>query len=269
MRPVLTIAGFDPSSGAGVTADLLVFAAHGLFGTACITALTVQNTLGVRSTQPIGVGQISETLEFLTDDISPQGIKIGMLGEAETVRAVARFLRELPNRAAIPVVLDPVVRSSSGRSLLSQEGVIAMRDELLPLVDWVTPNLDELGALLGRSRPNEAEIEGAAEQLRRQSDGLHLVVTGGHLNAPDDLLVLPGSRPHWLRGRRVETSSTHGTGCTYSSALVSRLVLGDSAKQAALEAKAYVEEAMRSAQPLGRGHGPLNHLWPLRTSRQD
>ena len=152
MQTVLTIAGFDPSSGAGVTADLMVFAAHGLFGTSCITGLTVQSTVGVRSTTAVSAEVVRATLDCLASDLPPVGIKIGMLTTADNVVAVAEFLTVLRgDEDRMPVVLDPVLRSSSGRELLDAEGVAVMRESLLPLVDGVTPNLEELGVLTGQS----------------------------------------------------------------------------------------------------------------------
>ncbi len=243
---MLTIAGFDPSSGAGVTADLAVFAAHGLFGTSCITALTVQNTLGVASVHPVDGAVVRATLEHLWDDLPPVGIKIGMLATAGCVEAVAGFLESLAERPV--VVLDPVLRSTSGRDLLDAEGVTALRRRLLPLVDWVTPNGAELSVL--------------GDDVLGQP-GLAVMVTGGDRESPDDLVVM-GEMETWLPGVRVETTSTHGTGCALSSALLARLVVGDRPLAAARGAKAYVAEAMRRAAPLGRGHGPMNHLWTLR-----
>jgi hypothetical protein len=151
MQTVLTIAGFDPSSGAGVTADLMVFAAHWLFGTSCITSLTVQSTVGVQASTPVSAETVRATLDCLESDLPAEGIKIGMLATAGNVAAVAEFLERLRGHGVrIPVVLDPVMRSSSGRELLDAEGVGVLRERLLLLVDWVTPNLEELGILAGR-----------------------------------------------------------------------------------------------------------------------
>lgn len=271
MQTVLTIAGFDPSSGAGVTADLMVFAAHGLFGTSCITGLTVQSTRGVRSTHPTDPEIIRSTLEVLAEDLSPAGIKIGMLCSAVAVAEVTGFLRRLRSRGwAIQVVLDPVLRSSSGRELLEPSGVDLLRAELLPLVDWVTPNLDELATLTGLPVESRADISAAAYVLqsrttRGKSHKINVLVTGGHHDPPDDLLLPADEEAVWIAGERVVSGSTHGTGCAFSSALLSRLVLGDRPYAAALAAKQYVAEAIRSAVPRGGGHGPLNHLWPLQT----
>ena len=265
MRTVLSIAGFDPSSGAGVTADLMVFAAHGLFGTSAITSLTVQSTLGVRSIQPVDAQIVRETLDCLHRDLPPAGVKIGMLATAATVEVVSDYLEHLKRLSPeVPVVLDPVIRSSSGRELLSVEGIAVLRRRLLPLVGWITPNLTELSQLTGRPVTNQEELEPAVRSLQRASPGLNVLATGGHLDRPDDLLLSADGEVQWFPGERIKSSSTHGTGCAFSSALLSRLVQGDAAAEAARKAKEYVAEAIRTATPLGYGHGPLNHLWPLR-----
>lgn len=266
MKTVLTIAGFDPSSGAGITADLMVFRAHGLFGVSCITGLTVQSTQGVRATHPVVAETVRETLDCLWDDLPADGIKIGMLATAENVAAVADFLTQMRRRkAGVPVVLDPVLRSSSGKELLDARGVALLRERLLPLVDWVTPNLDELAVLSGRQVRERDDLPEAARKLQRASRGLNVFATGGHLATPDDFLLTAEGRMRWLQGERVETSSTHGTGCALSSALLCGLVRGD--LDAPLMAKQYVAGALRAAVPLGKGRGPVNHLWELRGAR--
>jgi hydroxymethylpyrimidine/phosphomethylpyrimidine kinase len=256
MQTVLTIAGFDPSSGAGVTADLMVFAAHGLFGVSCITALTVQSTTGVAATHPVADDVVRATLDCLRADLSVAGIKIGMLSTASNVAAVADFLIELRDlqtlEQRVSVVLDPVLRSSSGRELLDADGVRLLRERLLPLVDWVTPNLEELGVLTERSVVCRDDVAAAAAALQRCGS-----------NLPDDLVLSADGELRWLAGEQIVTRSTHGTGCALSSALLSRIVLGDDAVAASVAAKSYVAEALRRATPLGHGHGPINHLWPL------
>jgi len=265
VQTVLTIAGFDPSSGAGVTADLMVFAAHGLFGTSCITGLTVQSTVGVRSTTAVSADVVKATLDCLVGDLPPAGIKIGMLTTTENVVAVAEFLAGFRDEESrVPVVLDPVLRSSSGRELLDVEGVVAMRKSLLPLVDWVTPNLEELGVLTEREVKGREDMPDAALALQEIGWELNVLVTGGHLNPPDDLLAPAGGEMFWVPGEQVVSRSTHGTGCAFSSALLSRLVWGDEARDAAAAAKRYVAEGIRTAEALGKGIGPLNSLWPLR-----
>jgi len=265
MQTVLTLAGFDPSSGAGVTADLMVFAAHGLFGTSAISSLTVQSTTGVRDTRPISPDILRETLDCLHADLPPAGVKIGMLATAEIVAVTADYLEKLRALSpGIPIVLDPVLCSSSGRELLSREGVALLRQRLLPLVSWVTPNLDELQLLSGEPIAGAQNVLPASRILSNRYPEINILATGGHLDRPDDLVLAAGQEPQWLEGERVESTSTHGTGCALSSALLCRLVQGDTALEAARGAKRYVVEAIRRAVSLGYGQGPLNHLWPLR-----
>jgi len=272
MQTVLTIAGFDPSSGAGVTADLMVFAAHGLFGTSCITALTVQSTLGVQSTQPVESSVVGETLECLHKDLPPVGVKIGMLGTIDNIHVVSSYLDIVNqpnevNRAAV-VVLDPVLRSSSGRELVDPAGVILIREKLLPLVDWITPNLEELGWLIDRELLAREDVPSACHELQarvlqRSGNSLGVFATGGHLEPPDDFILQPNGEEIWLPGERVLTRSTHGTGCALSSAFLCRLVMGNGSTEAARAAKNYVVGAMKTAKGYGLGIGPLNHLWPI------
>jgi hydroxymethylpyrimidine/phosphomethylpyrimidine kinase len=262
-RPtVLTIAGFDPSSGAGLTADLKVFAAHRLNGLSAVTALTIQSTQGVRRTQAISPEFLAETLDCLADDITITGAKIGMLATAEIVATVAKFLAG----STIPrerIVLDPVIRSTSGRALLDAGGLDRLRNDLLPLVGWVTPNLDELAELIGANFSSRDAIPGAARELVTRYPGLNVVVTGGHLDPPDDYLLTADGAERWFPGQRIETTATHGTGCAFSSALLCQLVAGSSPSEAVAAAKEYVRAAMEKAYPIGRGHGPLNHLYRL------
>ncbi len=270
----LTIAGFDPSSGAGVTADLQVFAGHRVTGVSAITALTVQSTRGVRRVEPVSGGLLRETLDCLVGDMAISGVKIGMLGTAELVGVVADFLRG----AGIPrerVVLDPVIRASSGAELLEPEGVRRLVAELLPLVGWVTPNLSEAGVLAGAGAPGRKDMPGAAARLQalvgkettppwpRQTQarpewgtqggsGLSVVVTGGHLEPPDDFLRTASGEETWVPGTRIEARSTHGTGCAFSSALLCRLLLGDGPLEAVRGAKAWVREMLVERRPISQ-----------------
>lgn len=259
-QTALTIAGFDPSSGAGVTADLQVFAAHGVFGTSAISALTVQSTLGVRKMQPVDPVLLRETLETLHEDLPPHGIKIGMLGGGEQVAEVVRYLSGYKGKRPI-VVLDPVIRSSSGAPLLDADGLRQLRDELLPLVDVITPNVGELAMLTDSQCNDDTSIQSAAEELALRF-GCAVVVTGGDREKPDDLVFADGV---WTRlsGQHIATNATHGTGCAFSSSMLCHLLHGLSAIDAAREAKAFVAEAMRSATPRGSGRGPMNLLWPV------
>jgi len=268
---VLTIAGFDPSNGAGVTADLQVFAAHGLFGTSAITALTIQSTIGVAAVDLIWPSNLRETLHQLTADLPPAGIKIGMLGSVEMVREVIDFLQpseELDGiTALIPVVLDPVLRSSSGSPLLDTQGVDLLRERLLQQVAWITPNWQELAILAKREVASLETAADALDLLHGRYPQLHVVATGGDQAAPIDLLLTPAGEIHRFPGKRVETTSTHGTGCAFSSALLCRLVLGDDPIAAVAAAKRYVVGALQNAPGLGNGRGPLDLLWPMRRAK--
>lgn len=268
---LLTIAGFDPSSGAGMTADLKVFAAHHLYGVAAISALTVQSTAGVRRVEPVAATLLRETLDCLAGDLPLAGIKIGMLATAANVDEVAAFLEGLAEEGdRIPVVLDPVLCSSSGHPLLEQNGLQRLRDRLLPLVSCVTPNVDELLLLTGRTpkRATEQETDRstlaeAAAVLARLHPHLAIVATGGHLAEPEDYVLSPAVPPAWLPGRFIDTPAVHGTGCAHSSALLCGLVKGLCLLDAARAAKDYVTEALAAATPMGQGGGSMHHLYDL------
>ena len=251
-----TIAGFDPSSGAGITADLQVFQDHGLEGVSAVTALTVQFYRGMLRVEPVSPTFLQETLNLLRRELAIAGVKIGMLATAGLVEVVAEFLRN----AGLPperVVLDPVIRASSGAQLLEPEGVRRLVEDLLPLAGWVTPNLDEAGTLVGVgvgmvSRDGVPEVARRIQSLASKSgstpapstgSSLNVVVTGGHLDPPDDFLLTAAGEELWIPGSRVESRSrhgTHGTGCVFSSALLCRLLAGDSPVDAVRGAKAAV-----------------------------
>ena len=264
---VLTIAGFDPSSGAGITADLQTFAAHGLFGTSAITAYTVQSTMGVFEVHPVDTGVLRRTLDCLQQDLPPRGIKLGMLGSAEVMETVVNFLRSLGSSKPL-VVLDPVLRSSSGRELLPFEALGRLHSDLLPLVDWMTPNWSELALLAGHRVEDLDAAEQALRSLGERHPLLTLVATGGDAAPPIDLLRLPDGSMQRLEGTHVPTRSTHGTGCALSSAMLARLVLGSAPLEAVGGAKAFVEGALRNAPGLGGGRGPMGLLWPLQADRR-
>jgi hydroxymethylpyrimidine/phosphomethylpyrimidine kinase len=253
---VLTIAGFDPSSGAGITADIKTIAAHGCYGVACITAYTVQSTQGVKSVEPVAPGLVLDTLECLVADMDIAAVRIGMLGSSEVVRKVADFLswRRLPN-----VVLDPVVLSSSGASLLQgREGLEIIRGRLVPLSAVITPNLYEAAVLTGLPVRSLPEMETAAERLR-ELGAANVVVTGGHLDEPIDVLSSESGIEHF-RADHIQSRSTHGTGCAFATALACNLANGRSVRDAVFAAKQYVREGIEKAYPVGKGTGPLNHL---------
>lgn len=240
----LTIAGLDPTGGAGATRDLQVMAAHGVYGVTALTALTVQSTRGVQRVDPVEPGLLGDTLKCLEDafGVSLEGVKIGMLGTAAAVGVVAEWL----GKAGVPrerVVLDPVIRSSSGAELLEAAGVRRLVEELLPVVGWVTPNVDEAGTLLGEGTPGRAELPGAAVRIAALAEGLNVVVTGGHLEPPEDFLRTADGEEQRFTGRRVEARGrhgSHGTGCAFSTALLCRLILGDGPAEAVAGAQAFV-----------------------------
>jgi hydroxymethylpyrimidine/phosphomethylpyrimidine kinase len=272
MQTVLSIAGFDPSSGAGVTADLKTFAAHKLFATTCITALTVQSTLGVRSTHPTPASVVAATLDCLQADLPPSGIKIGMLATKDIVNEICNYLNKVKlsdkENGGPVIVLDPILRSSSGKELLDPEALSTVCDRLLPLVDWVTPNLSELSILAGVEVSRREDLPHASCALQdrvAQSFGrrIGIFATGGHLDPPDDFLLLPTGEAHWLAGQHIVSRATHGTGCALSSAFLSRLLLQDAPQQAAQSAKAYVAKSILSAEGIGKGYSSINHLWTL------
>lgn len=257
---VLTIAGFDPGSGAGVTADIKTIAAHRCYGVACITAITVQSSQGVRRVRTLEPSLIRQTLTELADDLEIAAVKIGMLGEAEIVRAVAAFLKQ---RNLRKIVLDPVLRSSSGARLLDQAGQKRLIEDLLPLATVVTPNLDEAAVLTGLRVTNRKDMPGAAARLHALG-AKAVVITGGHLSTATDFLSVRQQgriEQETFSSRRLRSSCTHGTGCAFSTALACHLARGRSLRKAVRLAKSYLSGAVRSAYAVGKGVGPVNHLY--------
>lgn len=262
---VLTIAGFDPSSGAGITADIKTIAAHECFGVCCITALTVQSTQGVRRVEAVDPKIIAETLQELFSDFPIEAVHIGMLGNAEAASVVADFLV----RTRVPhVVLDPILKSSSGADLLDAAGTRLLIERLLPQVEVITPNLDEASVLTGIAVTNLDQMRQAARSLHSLG-AANVVVTGGHLEKAIDLLSFTTARgieQEIFKADRQPSNSTHGTGCAFSTALACHRAHGRGLPEAVLLAKVYVSAAIAHAHPLGRGVGPLNHLY--RSSQQ-
>lgn len=289
---VLTIAGFDPSSGAGVTADIKTIAAHGCYGISCITALTVQSTAGVMQVEPVRADLVRRTLVELDADLAPAAIHIGMLGCGAVAVVVADFLQSLVSdgRRTVPaVVLDPILASSSGSELLDAAGREVLRARLLPLATVVTPNLDEAAAISGVEVRTPEEMKAAALRLH-QLGSRAVVVKGGHLaggETMDVLSIVPSEFPvplagatSWLStssppvpperfefcGARIDSRATHGTGCAFATALACNLALGSLLPEAVGAAKRYVANAIANAYPLGRGPGPMNHLYKMRVT---
>jgi hydroxymethylpyrimidine/phosphomethylpyrimidine kinase len=250
---ILSIAGFDPSSGAGITADLRTVAAHGCFGISAITALTVQNTQGVRRVEPMSPNLVRQTLFLLADDFEIAAVKVGMLGDSEVARAVALFLDQL--RPA-KLVVDPILRSSSGAVLLDEGGQEVLVERIFPLALVVTPNSEELGILL---RTPITSLELASRGKWLQKTGVkNVVVTGGHLPENADLVILESGEEIPIPGERIDSRNTHGTGCAFSTAIACNLANGLDLEVAVYRAKEFVRDAIRTAPSLGKGRGPLN-----------
>src|SRR3989441_1243133 len=264
---VHTIAGFDPSSGAGVTADIKTIAAHGCYGVACITALTVQSTAGVRRVEAVSAELVAETLTELSTDVDIASVRIGMLGSAKVTRAVADFLgrKKLEN-----VVLDPILKATSGAALIDQSGARIMVERLLPLTTVVTPNVDEASALTGLAVTNPGQMRAAANKLH-QMGAVAVVVTGGHMEKATDLLSFKNRRgveqENFKCGRQ-RTNSTHRTGSVFAPPLPCHVARGGGLPEAVLLAKAYITAAIVNAHPLGRGTGPVHHLYRLYQQRR-
>jgi hydroxymethylpyrimidine/phosphomethylpyrimidine kinase len=268
---VLTIAGFDPSSGAGITADVKTIAAHECYGVSCITALTVQSTRGVRRVEGIDPKLVAETLQELVSDLTVDAVHIGMLGNERVAAVVADFLAEtkLPN-----VVLDPILRSSSGTELLDAAGTRLLLERLVPLAEVVTPNLDEASALTGLAVTNLDQMRAAAVQLHRLG-ARNVVITGGHLEKAIDLLsfdtrrgTVRSNEQEVFMAERLRSNATHGTGCAFATALACHLAQGRVLPEAVLLSKVYVSAAIANAHPLGHGMGPMHHLYRMSQQRR-
>ena len=260
----LTIAGSDPSGGAGIQADLKTFSALGAFGTSVITALTAQSTTGVTDVHEVPVAHVRAQLETLVADVRIDVVKVGMLASAPLVEVVHELLTTVP-LAATPVVLDPVMVSTSGSRLLAPDAVDAVR-ALLPRADVVTPNVPEAGVLL--DEPPAAAAADLPEQARRlrQLGARRVLLKGGHLDGPESVdLWLDDDGPVALRGPRVATTATHGTGCTLSSAIAALRPRHDGWLPAVREARGWLTEALRHGESLeiGAGAGPVHHFHEL------
>jgi hydroxymethylpyrimidine/phosphomethylpyrimidine kinase len=256
---VLSIAGSDSGGGAGIQADLKTIAALGCFGMTAITALTAQNTLGVRAIHGVPLEILSAQIDAVVEDIGVDAVKIGMLHSADTVRTVAAALQRHGLRQ---VVLDPVMIATSGAVLIDEPAIDVLVRELFPLAAVVTPNLDEAALLVGRALHGTEDMEAAARHLLERGANAALV-KGGHLagDTVSDLLLVRGAAPMWMHGPRIASGNTHGTGCTLSSAIASHLALGPDLPQAVQRAREFVRAALQAGARVrtGAGSGPLNH----------
>jgi hydroxymethylpyrimidine/phosphomethylpyrimidine kinase len=262
MRVVLTIAGFDPSGGAGTLADIKTLAALGCFGVAGITSLTYQNTLGVYGASHQSPEVLRAQIEPLYSDFVISAVKLGMLPTPGIIQLVAEFIRshQLGN-----VVLDPVVRSTSGHDLIDDDALQVIIQELMPLATLVTPNMAEAERMTGLRVTTLEEMRVAGEKLLAMG-ARAVLVKGGHLPDEASDLLLDGDTTRLYHAERVETTNTHGTGCTLSAAIAALLARGHTLQTAIEGAKQYLLEALKSAPPLGHGAGPLNHMVQIKGS---
>jgi hydroxymethylpyrimidine/phosphomethylpyrimidine kinase len=260
MRTALTIAGSDSSGGAGIQADLKTFAAHGVFGTSAITAVTAQNTLGVTMWQAMPADLVIAQMEAVAGDIGTNAVKVGMLANAAIVEAVAATIEELD----LPlVIVDPVMVAKGGDRLLAEDAVDAMRTELFRRAHMVTPNIPEAEVLAGMSIRSVDAMREAGDRILRLGPRV-VLIKGGHLAGPESIDVACTREGSFeLRTPRIETTHTHGTGCTLSSAIAANLAFGLDDRQALTRAREYLDGAIRNAPGIGRGHGPLGHFWKL------
>ena len=262
-----------------MTADIKTIAAHACYGVACITSMTVQSTAGVRRVEPVEAVLVSETLEELASDLEIAAVRIGMLGSGKVVRAIADFLSAKrasrmanpPGKANLPnVVLDPVLKSSSGADLLDSTGTKLMIERLIPLADVVTPNIDEAAAITGIKVKELDDMKAACAKLHKLGAPA-VVVTGGHLEKAMDLLsysTASGVQQEIFKAERQRSNSTHGTGCAFATAMACHLALGRGLAEATLLAKTYVTAAITYGHPLGHGTGPVHHLYRMNQQRR-
>jgi hydroxymethylpyrimidine/phosphomethylpyrimidine kinase len=257
---VLTIAGSDSGGGAGIQADLKTISALGCFGMTAITALTAQNTTGVRAIHAVPTHMLTDQIDAVVQDIGVDAVKIGMLHAPDIVQAVAQAIDKHQLRR---VVLDPVMVATSGAVLIDNPAISALVKLLFPRVDIITPNLDEAGLLVGRTLQSEQDMQQAAQQLLEMGAAA-VLLKGGHLQGDtvSDLLMTREGLTQWLRAPRIHSHNTHGTGCTLSSAIASHLALGHSLTESIAQAHRYIRQALQSGATVRTGHGsgPLNHL---------
>jgi len=258
MRTALTIAGSDSGGGAGIQADLKTFAAHGVYGTSALTAVTAQNTLGVTAWQALPADLVTAQIEAVDADFELGAIKVGMLANAAIVEAVTATIVELE---LANVVVDPVMIAKGGDRLLEIDAVDAIRRELLPHTRIVTPNVPEAEALTGMRIASVDDMRAAAQRILSLGPRV-VLVKGGHLDGAESVDVAVTTEGSFeLRRPRQDTTSTHGTGCTLSSSIAANLALGMDVRAALERARDYLDGAIRNAPGLGRGHGPLGHFW--------
>ena len=260
MKTALTIAGSDSSGGAGIQADIKTMTANGVFAMSAITALTAQNTTGVTDILEATPAFLEKELDAVFTDIFPDAVKIGMVSSAELITVIADKLRQYGARH---IVVDPVMVATSGSKLLRDDAIGALTERLLPLAEVLTPNIPEAEILADMEIRSPADMETAARAISEKY-GCAVLCKGGHdLNDANDLLWKNG-QARWFKGRRIDNPNTHGTGCTLSSAIASNLAKGYELDQAVERAKAYISGALAAQLDLGKGRGPMNHMFDLK-----
>lgn len=255
MHTILSIAGSDSSGGAGIQADLKTITCLGEYGMTAITALTAQNTMGVKSVEAVSVQMVKSQIDAVFEDIRPEAVKLGMIATPEIMEAVCEKLKE---HKAENIVVDPVMVATSGSTLMENRTVRTLKEKLIPLADIITPNTSEAEVLSGISIEKKENMVKAAEKIAEHYKGA-ILIKGGHLmESADDLLYQNGVST-WLSGERIENENTHGTGCTLSSAIAVFLAKGNNMEESVRQAKNYVAGAIAAELNLGKGRGPLKH----------
>lgn len=260
MHTVLTIAGSDSIGGAGIQADLKTMCAHHVYGMSAVTALTAQNTLGVKSIMNVTPEFLSDEIDMVFEDIPPDAVKIGMTSAPELISVIAE---RLSFYGARHIVTDPVMISSTGRKLLSDEAKLSMTEKLLPLSELITPNIPEASELVSREICDRSDMERAAADLSDMFQ-TSVLLKGGHLEGKcDDVLFLRNGGLFWFENKRIDNPNTHGTGCTLSSAIACNLAMGYGIIESVKNAKAYVTGAIEAGLDIGHGSGPMDHAFSI------
>ncbi len=259
MKTVLTIAGSDSSGGAGIQADIKTMTAHGVFAMSAVTALTAQNTTGVYDILEVSPEFLAVEIDSVFEDIPPDAVKTGMVASAELIEVIAEKMCQYNVRN---LVVDPVMVSTSGKKLIDDSAITVLKERLLPLAAVITPNLSEAEVLTGRKIHTKEDMAEAGKALSAEIPAAVLLKGGHRMEDADDLLV-QGGQLQWIPGEHILNSNTHGTGCTLSSAIASNLALGFGLTEAVINAKEYISGALRAMLNLGKGSGPLNHMYCL------
>lgn len=259
MHKSLTIAGSDSSGGAGIQADLKTMTVLGVYGMSAITALTAQNTTGVQSIFEVTPKFLEDELDSIFTDIFPDSVKIGMVSNADLIRVISKKLREYN---AKNIVVDPVMVSTSGSKLMADGAKDTLLSELFKVADIITPNIPEAEALTGQSIKSKDDMVEAAKKIGEFFDG-YILLKGGHSADDADDLLYKNSEKIWIKGERIENPNTHGTGCTLSSAIASYLAMGHDVPESVRFAKEFITGAISAKLDLGKGRGPLNHMWKM------